>query len=209
VPSADLYIEKIDFLRYLNQSDCRKCGFPSCAEFFLALGAEEADVHSCPFLSRNKSYAFEAVRKIQELWPAVPLLTHPRPGFTGLIELNNPDASSLVLITGNNEYTEQVVMTVLGTTICPFFVIFADSGGNTVDMAMVYGTFTAESIHRSLCETGIGEKVRTRELMIPGLARPLQADIEKLSGWKVNAGPVCVAELPLCLSEIWIPPEEQ
>jgi len=207
VLSADLYVEKINFLRYLNQSDCKECGFPSCNEFILALRAGRADTHACFLLTRNKAYAFEATRKIQELWPEVPLLTHPRPGFTGLIEVNNPEPFSLVLVTGNNEYTGEVIMTVLGTTICPFFVVFADTGGNTVDMAMIYETFTAEIICSALNETGIGDKVQARELLIPGLSGSLKEDIERLSGWKVRVGPVCAAELPLFLSELWIPPE--
>jgi len=207
VLSADLYVGKINFLRYLDQSDCKKCGFPSCNEFILALRAGRADTAACSFLSRNKAYAFEATGKIQELWPQVPLLTNPRPGFTGLIEVNNPEPSSLVLITGNNEYTGEVIMTVLGTTICPFFVVFADTGGNTVDMSMIYQTFTAEKICAALNDAGIGDKVQSRELLIPGLAGPLKEDIERLSGWKVRVGPVCAAELPLFLSELWVPPE--
>jgi CO dehydrogenase/acetyl-CoA synthase gamma subunit (corrinoid Fe-S protein) len=209
VSSADLYVEKIDFLRYLNTSDCRECGFPSCNEFLYVLKAGKTNVRACPFLSRNRAYAFEAIGKIQELWPEVPLLTHPRPGFTGLIELNSPDPSSLVLVTGNNEHTEEVIMTVLGTTVCPFFVICVDTRGDTVDMAMIYQSLTAEKIYHALNETGIKNRVQSGELLIPGLAAPLKDDIERLSGWKARVGPVCAAELPLFLSEIWIPPDEQ
>jgi len=162
----------------------------------------------CPFISKNEAYAFEAVQRIKDLWPEVPLLTHPRPSFVGLIELNVPRSESLVLISGNNEYTEQVLMTVLGTTICPFFVIFVDTDGNTVDMSMVYQTLTAERVHKALKATGIEEKASARKLIIPGLASSLKEGIEKLTGWHVRVGPVCAAELPLFLSGIWIPPEK-
>jgi CO dehydrogenase/acetyl-CoA synthase gamma subunit (corrinoid Fe-S protein) len=136
----------------------------------------------------------------------VPLLTHPRPGFTGLVDLNEPGPASLVLVSGNNEYTEQVLMTVLGTTICPFFVLFVDTDGNTVDMSMVYRTLTAGRILKALKGASIEEKVTGREIIIPGLAAPLKHDIERLTGWGVRVGPECAAELPLFLSEIWVPP---
>lgn len=160
----------------------------------------------CSLINRNKAYAFETIQRIEELWPEVPLLTHPRPSFVGLVELNTPDSESLVLVSGNNEYTEMVLMTVLGTTKCPFFIIFSNTEGNTIDMAMIYHAMTAESVYIALKETRIEEKVNSKEMIIPGLAASLKEDIEKLSGWHVSVGPVCAAELPLFLSELWIPP---
>jgi len=136
--SADLYIDKVDFYRYLDKSDCSECGFSSCELFIEAISKGLRKPQECSFIGRNKAYALEAIKKIKELWPDVPLLTHPRPGFTGLVELNEPARESLVLLSGNNEYTEQVLLTVLGTTLCPFSVLFVDTDGNTVDMAMIY-----------------------------------------------------------------------
>lgn len=204
--SADLYLGKIAFQKYLVKKDCSQCGFPSCEEFFKAVRKGTRKSNECDFIARNKSYALEAIRKIEDSWPEVPLLTHPRPSFVGLIELNEPTSESLVLISGNNEYTEQVLMTVLSTTVCPFFVIFVNTEGNTVDMAMIYGTLTAGRVGDALKEAGIEEKVSTGEIIIPGLASSLKEEIGKATGWRVRVGPLCAAELPLFLSEIWIPP---
>jgi CO dehydrogenase/acetyl-CoA synthase gamma subunit (corrinoid Fe-S protein) len=203
--NADLYINKIDFSRYLNQNDCDRCGFSSCDSFIDAIKRGEKLPQECSFIGRNKAYAFEAVRKIGESWPEVPLLTHPRPAFTGLVELNQPDERSLMLISGNNEYTEQVLLTVLGTTVCPFYVLFVDTDGNTVDMAMIYKTLTAERIRNALKINDLEEKVTTREILLPGLASSIKSETETLTGWKVGLGPVCAAELPLFLADIWIP----
>ena len=205
--SADLYLEKIDFQRYLNQTACEHCGLPSCEAFIKALNAGEKTPRDCAFINRNQVYAFEAINSIKALWPQVPLLLHPRPGFYGLIELNNPGPASPVVLSGNNEYTEQVLMTVLGTTVCPFFVLFVNTEGNTVDMAMIYQTLTAERVYTALKETGLGGKSEARAFIIPGLAASLKDDIERLTGWHVRVGPVCAAELPLFLSESWIPPD--
>lgn len=206
--TADLYTDKINFQKYLKRNNCIDCGFPSCDAFINALKRGEKQLHACSFIARNNAYAFEAVDKIKELWPEVPLLVHPRPAFSGLIELNQPDEKSLVLISGNNEFTEQVLLTVLGTTVCPFHVLFVDTDGNTVDMAILYQTLTAERIRNTLKETDMEMKISHRELIIPGLAADMQKDIAKLTGWNVRVGPVCAAELPLFLSAIWIPPEE-
>ncbi len=205
--SADLYLDTINFLKYLNKVGCTQCGFDSCEEFIDALRKGNKRPSDCSSISTNEAYAFDAVQNIKELWPEVPLLVHPRPSHIGLFELNSPHAESLVLISGNNEYTEQVLLTVLGTTKGPFFVLFVDTDGNTVDMSMIYHTLTAERVHNTFQEARIEEKVSRKEVIIPGLAASLKKDIEKLTGWRVRVGPVCAAELPLFLSEIWIPPE--
>ncbi len=205
--SADVYFDKIDFLRYLKKTDCAQCGIASCEEFVNALRKKVKKPHDCPFLNKNEVYAFEIAIKAKDLWPEVPLLTHPRPSVVGLVEINNPTPESLVLISGNNDYTEQVLLTTLGTTISPFFVIFVDTDGSTIDMSMIYKILTAERIQKTLKETHIQKKTEKREMIIPGFASPLKADIEKLTGWQVQVGPICIAELPLFLSDIWTPIE--
>ncbi len=206
--SANLYLETINFLRYFNKTDCIECGFTSCDEFIDALRKGIRRPQDCSFISKNQAYALDIIQRIKDLWPEVPLLTHPRPSLIGLVELNKPDSESLILITGNNEYTEQALMIVLGTTICPFFVIFVDTDGNTVDMAMIYQTLTAERVLNAFKKADIEKRVSRKELIIPGLASSLKEDIEKLTGWSVRVGPLCAAELPLFLSEIWVPPED-
>jgi CO dehydrogenase/acetyl-CoA synthase gamma subunit (corrinoid Fe-S protein) len=209
VASADLYLDTINFLKYLDKQDCAQCGFDSCEEFIEALRKGQKISSDCSSISANEAYALVAVQNIKELWPEVPLLIHPRPSHSGLFELNSPNAESLVLISGNNEYTEQVLLTVLGTTMGPFFVLFIDTDGHTVDMSMIYKTFTAERISHAFRECHLEEKVSRKEVIIPGLAASLKNDIETLTGWHVRVGPVCAAELPLFLSEIWLPPEEK
>ncbi len=204
--SADLYIDEINLLKYIDKTECLECGFSSCEEFVKYILNGKKKPEDCPFITKNKAYAIEVLQKIKDLWPDVPLLLHPRPAKTGLLELNNPTPNSLVLITGNNEYTQQVFMTVMSTTLSPFFILFIDTDGNTIDMSMIFNTFTPQRIKKALKDSGLEKSVDRRELIIPGLAFPIREDIEKITGWKVRVGPKCVAELPLFLSEIWIPP---
>lgn len=206
MPSADLYLDRIDFSQYISESECRACGYASCSEFIEAIRRGEAGAHDCFFIRRNRIDAIRATERIKTLWPDVPLLMHPRVGYTGILELNSPCPDSLVLLTGNNEYTQQVLLTVLGTTLCPFFVLCVDTDGNTVDMAMVYGTLTAERIAQAIEETKMSRKVAIKEVIVPGLAEPLEEDIARVTGWRVRVGPVCAAELPLYLSDVWVSP---
>jgi len=208
VASADVYLDRIDFLRYLKRTDCTQCGTKSCEEFINELRKGLKIPRDCPFLSENECYAFKVALKAKDLWPEVPLLTHPRPSLVGLVEINNPTRESLVLISGNNDYTEQVLLTTLGTTISPFFILFVDTDGSTVDMSMIYKILTADRIYKIIKETDIQEKTKKREMIIPGFASSLKADIEQLTGWNVTVGPVCAAELPLFLAESWMPPSE-
>ncbi len=193
-------------MKYLDNTDCTQCGVGSCQEFIVALKQGIKRPQDCAFLNKNEVYAFEVALNISDSWPEVPLLMHPRPSIVGTVELNTPGSDSLVIITGNNEYTEQILLTVLGTTITPFYIVFVDTDGNTVDMSMVYKTMTAERIYKSLINTGIYERSERKELIIPGFASPIREEIEIWTGWKVLTGPICAAELPLFLSEIWIPP---
>ena len=205
--SANLYLDEIDFLQYLNKDDCVRCGFSTCHDFLQAIKTGVKTPHDCGFLNDNKAYALETVCNMKKLWPEVPLLLHPRPGQIGLVELNSPDFQSLLLISGNNEYTQEVLLTVLSTTVCPFFMLFVDTDGNTVDMAMVYQTLTSERIQQALKESDAENRIGTRQMIIPGLASTLKDPIQIATGWKVTVGPRCAAELPLFLSHIWIQPE--
>jgi CO dehydrogenase/acetyl-CoA synthase gamma subunit (corrinoid Fe-S protein) len=205
---ADLYLEKIDFTKYLSESCSEECGYFCCRDFIEALQKDNSTLYKCPFARRNEAYAFEAVSRIRELWPQVPVLTHPRPSYIGLVELNQPDEQSLVLVSGNNEFTQEVLLTVLGTTLCPFHVLFVDTDGNTIDMSMIYKTFTTGRISAALRTSGLAGKSQTKKMIVPGLAAALQKNISEEVGWHVMIGPKCAAELPLYLSSLWIPPND-
>ena len=203
MPLADLYLDKIVFSEHFDKPGCTGCGLPSCNDFTSAVGRGTKRPRDCPFISKNKAFALETSLRLKTLLPEVPMLVHPRPGFAGLMEINGPDNDSMVLVSGNNEYTQQILMTVLGTTTAPFHMLFVDTDGNTVDMSMVFKTLTAERVHKALKETGAERTSRRKEMMIPGLASSLKDEIEGLTGWNVKVGPICAAGLPVFLSDMW------
>jgi CO dehydrogenase/acetyl-CoA synthase gamma subunit (corrinoid Fe-S protein) len=202
---ADRYIDRIDFLAYLPQTDCGSCGSPTCQEFVEALKQGNKKPQDCPDLSPSLYYPFEVALDADNLLPEFPCLTVPRPGPVGLVEINNPDKDSPILISGNNTHTQDLITSILSTTKSPFFVLFADTRGDTVDMAVILESLTEEVIRRGVVRSGVLEKTGHQEIVIPGLAHAVSDELGKSVGCNIIVGPVCAGELPLFLADRWLP----
>jgi len=163
---------------YLDKIDfeCHKCGPQSCKDL---------------------------VEKIKPLLPTVPSLDLPRPVDPALVELNNPTPGDPILVTGNSEFTQAVLLAVLSSTQAPFFVLFTDTRGDTLDMAIILESFTPDRIQNSLQKENLAAKAPGSTLTIPGLAAGMEDAIAKTTGWPVQVGPVCAAELPLFFHDRW------
>ncbi|MFC1954703.1 hypothetical protein ACFLVZ_02640 [Chloroflexota bacterium] len=202
MPEADLYIDKVDACSYWPENS------PIPYEDFLTrLKAGEADIQDYPFLTSNQFQAFKLVLEADQYLPSVPLLTMPRPVAPDLLYMNEPDSNSLVLASGNNQYTIEVLATIWAQGITPAYFLIVDCLGSTVDMAVVYGAFTPERLVQAIKESNLEEKVERRNMIIPGSASSLVSDFERATGWDIELGPVCAAELPLFLGDRWIFPD--
>ena len=203
---ADTYLDRIDFLRYLPQTDCVECGDKTCQEFVQELKQGRKKPADCPHLPESLYYPFQVALNADNLLPEFPCLTVPRPGPTGLVEINTPPDDAPILISGNNIHTQDVITSILGTTKSPFFLLFTDTRGDTVDMAVILNSLTAEVISKEVVKSGILERVSHQEIVIPGLASVMRDELKESTGWKVTVGPICAAELPLFFGDRWSPP---
>ncbi len=204
---ANLYIDKIELAPYLTAEECRAAGAGSCREFVLALKEGKVRPEDCPALSPAKRYALSLALRAKEILPPVPSLELPRPLPLELYEINEPDAASPVLVTGNSEYTLTVLTGLLALTVSPFYLLTADCRGDTADMAMIYRSFTPQRLDQSLTAHKLAQRVSHRRLIIPGVLAPMREELAGyLSGWEIVPGPICAAELPLFLGEKWQPP---
>jgi CO dehydrogenase/acetyl-CoA synthase gamma subunit (corrinoid Fe-S protein) len=158
---------------------------------------------ACPFLSDNKRRAFQLALRAKQVLPSVAALDLPRPASTGLVPINHADEDSLVLITGNSEFTLEVVTGMMAFTLSPFWLLIVDCRGDTVDMAMVYQSLQPEKIRTSLQETPLYRNHRRMEVILPGFAAPLKQAFEVVTDWRIRVGPICIAELPLYLGDEW------
>jgi len=202
---ADAYLDRIDFLKYLPQTDCEACGAKTCEEFVQGLKRGEKRPSDCPDMAQNLYYPFKIALDADHILPKFDCVTNPRPGPIGLVEINHPGEQSPLLVSGNHVHTQDVLMSVLSTTSSPFCLLFSDTKGNTVDMALIFKALTAKQIKQDVRASGVLERISHRKIIIPGLAAAVGHELEELTDWNVIVGPVCAAELPLFLAHNWLP----
>ncbi len=204
---ANLYIDKIELGPYLTEEECRAPGVADCREFVQALQEGRLRPEDCPGLSPAKRYALSLAVRAKEILPPVPSLEFPRPLPPELYEINDPDAGAPVLVTGNSEFTLTVLTGLLALTVSPLFLLLVDCRGDTVDMSMIYRSFTPQRLDQALETQRVKDRVSHRRLIIPGVLAPLKEELAGyLSSWEIVPGPICAAELPLFLGEKWQPP---
>jgi len=194
-PEADLYLDQIDVRRYCRtnaQSRTREhCRYEE----------EKTCVDDCPLLPPLQQRAMNTVLRAKDYLPSVPSITAPRPIDPGLIPINDPDGNALVLVTANSSLTFDVLLAVWSQGVTPAWFLPVDCLGNTVDMAVVFGEFRAERLALAVSGSGAEDRIGHRRMIVPGLTAPLARDFEKATGWEVEVGPICAAELPLFLGE--------
>jgi CO dehydrogenase/acetyl-CoA synthase gamma subunit (corrinoid Fe-S protein) len=203
VDAADLYLEMIELGRYLSEDECRRCGASSCRGLVerLRSGGGRPSVE---VLGSARASLLEAVLEAADGMPHVPMLVNPRPVKPELAEINHPSAGDPVLVTGNNAFTQEVLLTVLSGTPSPFFVLFADTRGDTVDMAVIFSSLTAGRVAKSLEAARTADRAAGSRLVLPGLAAGIRDELASISGLAVDVGPVCAAELPFYFGATWI-----
>jgi len=203
---ANLYVDQIQVAPYLTPEEVRQSGARDAQDLAARLRSGVLKVADCPFFSPAKRHALSLALRAKEVLPSVPSLELPRPVSPELFELNEPRSDAPVLVTGNSEFTLTVLTGLLATTVSPFFLLLVDCRGDTVDMAMVYQSFTPERVLRALQAHDLAARVSHRRLLIPGFCAPLKGDLARATGWDIVVGPVCAGELPLFLGEAWQPP---
>jgi acetyl-CoA decarbonylase/synthase complex subunit gamma len=197
---ADLYLDRIDLTRYADTETCQICRVDSLEDLLDRLRSGQFCPGQCPHWPRERVEAFRLAIDAGRSLPAVPSLTVPRPAEAGFFELNGPAADSPVLITSNSQLTHEVLLAVLSTTTTPVWMLSVDTGGHTVDMSLVYGTLTPQSIAHALQAGDTPAEELTGQFILPGLAESLAALTSEMVGRRVDVGPVCAVELPLLLA---------
>jgi CO dehydrogenase/acetyl-CoA synthase gamma subunit (corrinoid Fe-S protein) len=203
MPDADLYIDRIDIDRYLSGDECTRCGARSCRDLVRRLVERRVQAAELRGLDPRKAAALMTATGADGVVPAVPSLQLPRPVKPGVVELNDPSPGAPVLVTGNSEFTQEVLLAVLSTTLSPFFVVFTDTRGDTLDMALILDSFTPERVGRFFEQQDVSGRVGGGTLVLPGLAADLADAVAEVTGLAAEVGPVCAAELPLYFGERW------
>ncbi|MDD3580953.1 MAG: hypothetical protein PHW74_08030 [Desulfobacca sp.] len=206
MPPANLYLSQMQWLPYIHPEECQALGLPNAEHFLAQLNNSTLNLEDCPNLSPQKRYALKLALTAGDWLPPVESMPLPQPTAPGLFEINTPDPDTPVLVSGNSEVTLTVLTAVLATTVSPFYLLLIDCRGDTVDMAMIYETFTPVRVARGLQEADLAPRIDHRQLIIPGLCAPVKEALMAQTGWQVQVGPICAAELPLFFGERWLVP---
>jgi len=120
-----------------------------------------------------------------------------------IYEIGKPDDKSPILITTNFSLTYFIISGEVENSKVPTWLLVMDVEGQSVLTAWAAGKFVPELIASFVKKSGIGGKVKNKELVIPGYVAQLQGELEEElgEGWKVVVGPREGAEVPKFLKE--------
>lgn len=119
--------------------------------------------------------------------------------------VNGPDENSPVIITCNFSLTYFIVSGEIEGSKVPSWLLIKDTEGLSVLTAWAAGKFGADLIAQFMKKSGIEDKVKHRELIIPGYLASIKGELEEeLPDWSITIGPREAGHLPAFLKE-WKP----
>ena len=118
----------------------------------------------------------------------------------GIYEIGNPDENSPILITTNFALSYFIVSGEIEGSKVPSWLLIKDSEGLSVMTAWAAGKFSGDDVGVFVKKSGIEDKVKHKELIIPGYAAAIAGDVEEeLPGWTITVGPREAAHIPAFL----------
>ena len=116
--------------------------------------------------------------------PQKPVAVQP-----GLYPVGDADEHAPVYCTTNFSLTYFLVAGEVEATRIPSYILSVDTSGTSVLTAYADNKFTAEKITEAMRGCNLEEKVKHRDIIIPGAVAVIQGSLEKESGWNVLVGP--------------------
>ncbi len=118
----------------------------------------------------------------------------------GIYEVGNPDENSPILVTTNFALTYFIVTGEIEGSKVPSWLLVKDSEGLSVMTAWAAGKFSGDDVGVFVKKSGIEDKVKHKELIIPGYSAAIAGDVEEeLPGWTITVGPREAAHIPAFL----------
>jgi acetyl-CoA decarbonylase/synthase complex subunit gamma len=128
------------------------------------------------------------------------IFTDPQRPMTvteGIYEIGSPDENSPILVTTNFALTYFIVSGEVEGSKVPTWLLIKDSEGLSVLTAWAAGKFAGDDVGMFVKKSGIMDKVKHQDLVIPGYAAAIAGDVEEeLPGWNIIVGPREAAHLP-------------
>ena len=128
------------------------------------------------------------------------IFTDPQRPMTvteGIYEIGSPDENSPVMVTTNFALTYFIVSGEIEGSRVPSWLMIKDSEGLSVLTAWAAGKFAGDDVGMFVKKSGIADKIKHQELVIPGYAAAIAGDVEEeLPGWTITVGPREAAHIP-------------
>ena len=181
--------------QYLPETDCGKCGYPSCIEFAETLIGGQVNPSQCSDLAPEFAGVLASILTLNKDPIPYNIMMEQEP--CTLIEINNPGRGSPLLVTSNFRETVRIMREILESTRMGAFLLPTFTHGYSVDNAIPEKMFKATEIWKALKENSVEEKTGRTVMVIPGLAEKERNSIRQLTGWDVLVGPVSGFLAPL------------
>ncbi|MFQ6136924.1 MAG: acetyl-CoA decarbonylase/synthase complex subunit gamma [Candidatus Hydrothermarchaeales archaeon] len=148
-----------------------------------------------------------------DMWAILPQLTIRQNIYTdprkpvqvdsGLYTFGTVDENSPVLMTTNFALTYYTVAGDIESAGLSCYLLVTDTEGLAVEPAMAGGKLVSSIVKDVMDQTKIGEKVKHKKLIIPGMAARIKGDIEDETSWDVLVGPMDSSRIPDFLDKNW------
>ena len=184
-----------ELAEFLPESDCGACGFESCVAFASALLGKELEPHKCPDLDaefQNKLAVIVDLNK-DPIPYNIMMEQHP----CELIEINEPNEKSPLLVTANFRETVSIMRGILEATATRAFLLPTFTHGYSVDNAVAERMFKAVEVLKAMKENYVEQKLARPVIIIPGLAEAERNAIRQMTRCEVLVGPVSGFLAPL------------
>ena len=117
--------------------------------------------------------------------PQKPIQVEPK-----IYPIGEPNATSPVFVTTNFSLTYFIVSGEIENSGTSAWLVVPECEGMSVLTAWAAGKFSGDKIAKFIKESGLEERVQTRELIIPGYVAQISGELEEgLPGWKILVGP--------------------
>lgn len=151
--------------------------------------------------SRKPEYILPLLTLRQNIFtdPQKPLQVEPNIYPIGSVREDSP-----VLVTTNFSLTYYTVLGEIEASRIPSHLVCVDTEGMSVLTAWAAEKFTPEKIADTLTKFKVADKVKHKNLIIPGYVSVMSGDLEEKSGWKIHVGPREAAGLPAFLKNLTV-----
>jgi len=205
-------VKRIEDLTYIRRMALRKTFRPLSYPAIAFTQNTDPNDEICEAAGYIAKYTGIVVIRGDEKWQLLPLLTTRSDIYTDpqkpvqvepkIYEIGAVKKESPVIVTTNFSITYYTVAGEVESSKVPSFIISCDAEGMSVLTAWAAEKFTAETIAKTLKESGIKEKVSHTNVVIPGYVAVLSGKLEEESSWKVLVGPREASGLPSYLRSL-------